>query len=410
VLFSIAFITAEFPPDNGKGGIGTYVSQLAEALAAFGAEVHVFAGSPYREETEIVRGYSVHWIKFNHLQQYREKVADCFAAVHTAAPFDLMESAEIGYNAILVKQRFPHLPLVVRAHAPNHLVEQTKRTYYNFAVKARFFLGALRRLKWDLGYWRKYNPLLDEEYKFTMMADYISCPSFAMQKWLSDQWQIEPARVDMFPNIFLPSDQLLQIDLPGKQSENIVLFFGRLNVLKGLVNATLAMKVILKRYPQWRFWLVGDDGAGPLLGTTMKKWIEEELELYADRLSFFPGVPHHEIPKYLSVANIVLLPSLFESFSYTCAEAMSAARPVIGSKAGGMAGMIEHGKSGILVNPHCVAEMVSAVQTIVENETYRNELALAARETVLSKIGSAEISRSIFQYYLNIVNLNEQKN
>ena len=41
----IAFISWEFPPATGKGGIGTYVTQIAKAMACMHHDVHVFAGN-----------------------------------------------------------------------------------------------------------------------------------------------------------------------------------------------------------------------------------------------------------------------------------------------------------------------------------------------------------------------------
>ena len=61
----IGFISYEFPPDTGKGGIGTYVSQIAAAMAACGMDVHVFAGSNERTSTKLMNGYKVHRVQCN---------------------------------------------------------------------------------------------------------------------------------------------------------------------------------------------------------------------------------------------------------------------------------------------------------------------------------------------------------
>ena len=54
----IAFITYEFPQGTGKGGIGTYTSQAANALAAMGWDVHVFAASHKHSGSSMAEGLS----------------------------------------------------------------------------------------------------------------------------------------------------------------------------------------------------------------------------------------------------------------------------------------------------------------------------------------------------------------
>jgi glycogen synthase len=400
VSFRIAFISAEFPPDNGKGGIGTYVNQVAKAMAGYGADVHVFAGSATRQAVEFSDGFTVHWIRFSNLQQFRIDVAEYFSIIHAQQFFSILECAEIGFNALHIKKKFPDVPLVIRAHAPNYLVEHTKKTYYGFATKFRFFAGAIRRLKWDLGYWRKYHYTVDEEYRFMMMADYITCPSLAMKNWLVLNWRIAANKIDVLPNIFVPPAALLQIEAGQSINERVILFYGRLNVLKGLVNATLAMRQILKHNADWQFWLIGDDGAGPLPGTSMKQWIAAQLNQFQNRVRFIPGVLYEDMPAYLSSSSIVLLPSLFESFSYTCAEAMAAAKPVVGSRIGGMADLIADGKSGVLIHPHRVNDIVIALQQLIDSETLQLSMGREARNTIVNCTGAQTVIESFYRYYL----------
>lgn len=259
----IAFISYEFPPDTGKGGIGTYVQQIAQALALSGEDVHVFAGSPHRTISETINGYQVHWIQCIWVEDYRIKVVDSFLIEHILKPFDLMESPEIGSNAWEIKRRLPQLPLIVRLHAPNYLVERLKKQYVSFWPKLRIVMGALKRLRRDAGYWRKYQPGTDPDYQFTQLANHITAPSQAMKNWVVDHWKMAPEKIVVLPNIFAPAAAWLQIPINKDVTHKRIVFFGRLNVLKGLVNATLAMKRILKQFPDWQFTVIGNDGLGP---------------------------------------------------------------------------------------------------------------------------------------------------
>ena len=399
----IGYFSYEFPPDNGKGGIGTYVEQIAKAMAAAGFDVHVFAGSPQRELTEITAGYKVHWVKCNDLTAYKNRVVAIFEKHHSSFPFNFIESPEIGGNAWAVKNKFPKLPLVVRLHGSNYLVEKLKKSYVPVTAKLRFVLGALRRFTWDLGYWRKYIKEQDEDYQFVLTADYLTAPTEAMKQWAVENWHINPSKIFVLMNIFNAPKSFLEIPALKVPLQKQVVFFGRLNVLKGLVNATKAMKLILAQHPDWHFKVIGDDGPGPSNGTTMKSWMQQQLQDNIQRVTFVNGLQYELLPREISTASIVLLPSLFESFSYTCAEAMAAGKAIVGSKNGGMAVLIENEISGLLVNPKKPAEIHYAIKKLIEEEQGCCMLGSNARQHVLQDFDPQKTASQFVSYYQQVV-------
>ena len=188
----LAFISYEYPPDTGKGGIGTYTAQLASCMAREeDYEVHVFAGSHHRELDEQDGRINIHRVRCKDPVDFRHRVAEVFKKIHDQQPFHLVESAEIHGNAWEIKKNHREIPLVVRMHAPNHLVEMLKKRYIPFATKLRYLLGALRRLRWDAGYWRRYRREEDPDYQFIQVADEITAPSTAMKEWTVKNWDIQ---------------------------------------------------------------------------------------------------------------------------------------------------------------------------------------------------------------------------
>ena len=406
----IAFISHEFPPDTGKGGIGTYVSQVASAMAEQKNEVHVFAGSNNRNGSESSNGYMVHRIQSANGNDFREKVLKVFSAENEKVPFDIMESPEINGNAWEIKKKFPSIPLVVRLHAPDHLVESLKKTYLPFLAKLRFVLGSVRRFKFDLGYWRPYDKSVDRDYRFIQLADHITAPSQAMRNWAVINWQIVPDKITVIPNIFSPSQDLLNIPIAEKTKYKRIVFFGRLNVLKGLVNATKAMKKILKKYPDWHFRVIGDDGPGPNNNVTMRNWMKMQLKEVIKQVEFMNGIDYEDLPAAISDAEIVLLPSLFESFSYTCTEAMAAGIAVVGSNNAGMADLIENNKSGIMVNPYHYKEIVEALKKLIMDNQFRYRLSINARKSIMEKHDAVSTVKLYEKYYCNIIEKKFVKN
>ena len=140
----IAFITYEYPPETVTGGIGTYTKQVASLLTANNVDVHVFAGSHIQSKKVVENGITVHRILCNGPHDFQKNVLTDFEGEHRRNPFELIESAEIHGNALAIKKRFPLLPLVVRLHASNWLVESFKKKYIPLQNKLRFFLGALQ--------------------------------------------------------------------------------------------------------------------------------------------------------------------------------------------------------------------------------------------------------------------------
>jgi glycogen(starch) synthase len=377
---NLAFISYEYPPDTGKGGIGTYTQQMAVLLQSAGVEVHVFAGSQTREGAENENGLHVHRILCTSVHDFSEKLVSVFRSVNAQTPFDVIESAEIHANALEIKKLFPLIPLIVRLHAPDCIVESLKKRYVPFLHKLRFVLGAVRRGYWDAGYWRKYSYKNDADYNFTTLADAVTAPSTAMKEWAVKNWAISDQNISVIGNPFIPSDSFLKLPVPNAFNHKTVIFFGRLNVLKGLVNATKAMKKILLRHPDWKFKVIGDDGPGPILGgLQMRAWMKEQLGCYNDSVIFYDGVLYEMLPEILREGEIVILPSLFESFSYACLEAMAAGKAVVGSTSGGMKDLIENGKTGLLIDPEREDSLYNAINFLITNPESCFEMAEEAR-------------------------------
>lgn len=378
---------------------------MACLLAKANADVHVFAGSHFQYSSNIENGIKVHRVFCNGPQDFQKNVVDVFQQQQSLNPFQIIESAEIHANALEVKKSFPLIPLVVRLHAPNCIVESLKKRYVPFLHKLRFVLGAVRRGYWDAGYWRKYSYKNDADYNFTTLADAVTAPSTAMKEWAVKNWAMSDEKIFVIGNPFIPSDSFLKLPVPNAFNHKTVIFFGRLNVLKGLVNATKAMKKILLRFPEWKFKVIGDDGPGPIPGgLQMRAWMKEQLGCYNDSVIFYDGVLYEMLPEILRAGEIVILPSLFESFSYACLEAMAAGKAVVGSISGGMKDLIENGKTGLLIVPECEDSLYNAINFLITNPESCFKMAKEARMQT-SHMGRNElVLQHSIKLYSSLVN------
>ncbi len=400
----IAFITYEYPPETGKGGIGTYTKQVAEMLVSKGWDVHVFCGTADANTSTTEAGIQLHKTQCAHPHDFTFKVVPVFLAEFNKKKFELAEVPEIHSNASEIKKQLPNLPLIIRLHAPNYLVERLKKKYVPFTNKLRYVLGALRRFKWDAGYWAKYNKEADNDYQQMNTATKIVAPSALMKQWAVTNWNINAEQIEVVPNIFSAPAKFLEIPIEEEAETKTILFFGRLNVLKGLLNATHALKIILKNHPDWKFLVVGDDGPAPNGKGSMRKWMQHKLKELNGNVQFENGVAYEQLPAYLKQADIVILPSLFESFSYTCLEAMAAGKAVVGSKGTGMEAIITHQQDGLLANPNNVNDIVTCIEWLITNKQKRLELAKVARKTASEKFSPATLYPQYQKIYGGAIN------
>ena len=78
-------------------------------------------------------------------------------------------------------------------------------------------------------------------------------------------------------------------------------------------------------------------------------------------------------------SNLFVLPSLAEAFGLAAVEALACGLPCIVSKTGGLAEIIRHGKTGLVVRPGNVQDLADALAALIANPQRRAEMGQAAR-------------------------------
>ena len=404
-MMRIAFVSYEYPPDTTIGGIGEYTRQVASLLANEKFDIHIFAGSHIQSNTCIENDITIHRVQCTDPHNFKTNVVPYFEMEHASNPFQLIESPEIHGNAAEIKQSFPTVPLIIRLHASNWLVENFKKQYVPLKNKLRFLLGALRRGRWDLGYWRSYDYKNDADYRYLQEADFISAPSSQMKNWAVQNWKIEPDRIKVVENPFVENEAFKRVRTNNE--EHAIIFYGRLNVLKGLITATRAMKYILKNNTGWKWIIVGADGNTADGRSSMKHWMQKELKEQMLQVTFYNSAAHEKIPFYLKQASIVLIPSLFESYSYVTIEAMCAGKAIIGSNDTGIASLIKNNVTGKLANAYKIDEWINAIQHLINHKRLRQDFGKAAYEYADNK---HKVNKEIVEFYKSMAVSNNFKN
>ena len=101
--------------------------------------------------------------------------------------------------------------------------------------------------------------------------------------------------------------------------------------------------------------------------------LSKELGLEKE-IIFLGKIFHDKLPKYYHVADIFVLPSLYESFGIVFLEAMASGLPIISTNVAAIPEVVNK-KVGILVRPKNVEELTEAILTLIKNEKRRRRMA-----------------------------------
>ena len=386
----IAFVFYEYPPDTADGGIATYLRQAARMLCARGHQVEVFAGARGREGTfDDGDGITVHRIACpDGRARFHRPVAAAFQQRHARVGFDVVEGADYLADSRDIPAYCPEIPLVVRLHTGTYLLNRLNRPHVSSMFKLRVLRGNWRQWM-RRSYWR-YDKAHDVERLHALDADHIASPCSAMSNVMIPVWDLDPQRVALVPYLCVPPAALL--DVPVDTSTNTVTFVGRLEVRKGVLDLARAIPRILRRHPQVRFRFVGrTHDYSPEPGLDMRQYLERELARFGEAVEFTGAVALDEVPNVLARTDICALPSVWEAWGYSCAEAMAAGRGVVGTNAGGMADLLapdSEGKEvGLRISPNDPRDLANAVSQLFEQRERRLELGRRARHRILKEYG-----------------------
>ena len=343
-----------------------------------GHTVEVFAGTSGQEKTLCEDGIVVHRLPMQD-GQFRHNAGVAFARRHTQVGFDVLEGPEFRADALEAVRLVPDIPLVVKLHTPFYLCGLLGRMEGGWQSQTRTLLGTARRRVQCVF---PNMPRRDLEHVHALQADEVVSPSQSLADMMTREWKLASSRVAAIPYPYTPSPAMLAI--PAETTNNRVTFLGRLEVRKGVVDLGRAIPLVLQHCPEAKFRFVGEAQASPDSALNMEQYLRRELSAQAASCEFAGKVSLDSIPHALAETDVCVFPSLWENFPLVCLESMSAARGVVGSRAGGMAEMLDGGKVGRLASPRHPEELAAAIVELLQNPALRISLGQEARQRVLA--------------------------
>jgi glycosyltransferase involved in cell wall biosynthesis len=229
-------------------------------------------------------------------------------------------------------------PCVVHLHSPSEFIH-----HYNCPAVAPAALPAMMRM---------------EDYCIRS-ADALLCPSKSLAADAGKRFQFSPEKVRVIP---LPVGAAPFVERNGAVWEKgSICFVGRLEPRKGIIEWVDAAARVARRNPAVHFDFVGAD-----IWNLQSVLVEQIGADLAPRFRFHGAKSKEGIQPFLAAANAAVVPSRWENFPNVCIEAMSSGLPVIATRYGGMAEMIEDGESGWLAEDYGVAGLADSLEGALE--------------------------------------------
>ncbi len=222
------------------------------------------------------------------------------------------------------------------------------------------------------------------------MANRVVCVSDSLRVDLLQQYRLAEGRVIRIWN----GVDTERYAWAGPRLEPIALAVSRLAAVKDHRTMIRATQLILRDLPGFKLRLVGDGPERPALEAFVKSLaLGDSVEFLGER---------NDVAEQLEEAGVFISSSLSEGLSLTLLEAMAAGIPVLATRVGGNAEIVDEGRTGRLVpagNPQALAE--AFVGLWKERDRWR-AMGVAARDRVLSRFEVRSMVRQYERLYASI--------
>lgn len=360
------------------GGMNVYVRELARELGRRGIAVDIFTRSQRRNEPQIVE-----------IGPHARVVT-----LHTgpAAPYDKNWVLDylpefVGRIRCFADGQDVHYDLIHSHYWLSGLAALKLRNMWDVPVVHMFHtLGAMKNQVAQAALWSETDERVRIEERLLREADAIVAATPLDRAQMQFHYGVETDRIVVIPcgvdtTTFRPHDQAaarMRLNLPA-QPTKLVLFVGRIEPLKGL--DTLLHALALIPSPDVKLVVVGGDAHA-----REDQWGGEERRLRAlvgdlglsERVRFIGSRPQAQLPLLYSAADVVAVPSHYESFGLVALEAQACGTPVVASKIGGLMYTVQDGAAGFLVPWDEPTAFAGQIRHLVEHEGLREEMGARA--------------------------------
>jgi starch synthase len=381
----VGIVTKEWPPAV-YGGAGVHVVQLTQALRTISGtdvDVHCFGGP----RTDGSFGYSTP-SEFSEANPALQAIATDLAISQNLGTVDVIHSHTWYANmAGHVASMLFDTPHIVSAHSLEPL-----RPW-----KAEQLGGGYRISSWA-------------EKTAYEAADAIIAVSDGMRADVIAAYpDIDPTKIVTIRNgvdtsKFAPNydeSVLAEYGITGRYA----MFVGRITRQKGLAHLLRAWKNVPAEF-----------GLVLAAGSPDEEGIGNEVaaliaELQATRSNVWwikEMLPHEKLTAALTHADLFLCPSIYEPLGIVNLEAMGCETAVLASRVGGIPEVVDHGKTGVLVDyttdhPQFESNLATAITELMSDENLLVEYGKAGRARAIAEFGWDAVAAQTVDLYRSVI-------
>ena len=201
-----------------------------------------------------------------------------------------------------------------------------------------------------------------------------------------------------------------------------LLYVGRISPEKGIHVLIKAFEKVLKSFPDVQLYILGHEARASMsfIDPMQEDEMVTALEPYyrgsylahlkslvstniSESVTFLGHIPHREILRHLHQADILVNPSIRETFGMSLIESMATGTPVVASQIGGMAHIIVNHHSenatGILVERGNVDALSEAIIQLLQSDRLRAEMGTAGYHRARALYAWDPISENVYRLY-----------
>ncbi len=240
--------------------------------------------------------------------------------------------------------------------------------------------------------------IIDEyESRLFNIVDRIVALSQHTSAILRDEYQLDSMKISFIPNglkdTFSDSNKKPSIRKKWllSEKENLILFVGRLNEIKGLNILIQAFHNVLQVMPNCRLIIAGDGEFNSYMQVSGNDCTKITFTGLIDKIRLYD---------LYSIADIGVMPSFHEQCSYVAIEMMMHGLPIIASTSTGLKEMVEDGITGlhipVMEHPDKVeidtTQLAGKMLFLLQNPEERERMGVNARKRY-ERLYSSEMMR-----------------
>ena len=174
----------------------------------------------------------------------------------------------------------------------------------------------------------------------------------------------------------------------------------RVRPLKNILGVIKAFALIAQNFPDSNLRIAGAADSASYLQACEKEIKAHDLK---DNVQILGNISIEDVQSELAKANCLAMPSFQENVPLTIAEAMAVGVPVVAAKVGGIPEMIEHEKTGLLIDPYDTKNICEAITRILSDKSIAESIGRNAREVAVKRFAASVVADKTLQVYREVL-------